>query len=369
MMQTNFMSRVLDRQRAIDRLVAEQAAELIYWKRSNTWSHDGSKSAAHHFSRQTGCSVSKARKLFTRSEKLSTMPATLSAYFNGDISTCRADLMISANANKLEELFQASEQELLDNVKILPFHQAQQFVDYWVEEAKESLREEGKVDDVDNRHASVLRSFDNGVDVTAWLDAIGGEIFATEFERQVQILWKQDEANPLSTRTVDQRRADALVEMARRSANFTTGGSSKALITVVMGIDSLKRSCELASGRVVTPGQVAPLLSEALIERIMFDNPSSIIDVSEKRLFVGAVRRAIEVRDKFCQDPSVCDLPAAKCQIDHISGLDQRRQNRNHQRPMPLPIPQRPKRHRPAVVLRRLRRSDITVQCTTQAGG
>ena len=204
------MSRVLDRQKAIDKLVAEQAAELIYWKRSNAWSYDGSKSAAHHFARETGCSVSKAKRLIARSEKLSTMPATLSAYFNGELSTCRADLMTMANADRLQEQFAEAEQDLLAAVKTLPFHKARQVIDRWIYEANESLAEDKKIDELDNRHASVLRGFDNGVDVSAWLDDIGGAIFATEFERQVQILWKQDQADPLSTRTNDQRRADAL---------------------------------------------------------------------------------------------------------------------------------------------------------------
>ena len=106
--------------------------------------------------------------------------------------------------------------------------------------------------------------------------------------------------------------------MAKRSAACQPGATTRPLITVVVGLDSLKRTCELESGRVVTPGQIAPLLSEALIERVVFNAPSRIIDVSERRLFTGAVRRAVEVRDSFCQDPSVCDVPASQCQIDHI---------------------------------------------------
>ena len=31
-----------------------------------------------------------------------------------------------------------------------------------------------------------------------------------------------------------------------------------------------------------------------------------------------ATRRAIEVRDRHCQHPSGCDVPAERCQIDHI---------------------------------------------------
>ena len=37
-----------------------------------------------------------------------------------------------------------------------------------------------------------------------------------------------------------------------------------------------------------------------------------------RRFFTGALRRAIEVRDRQCTHPSGCDVPAEECEIDHI---------------------------------------------------
>ncbi len=76
--------------------------------------------------------------------------------------------------------------------------------------------------------------------------------------------------------------------------------------------------CELATGTVIAPGQVVPLLSDAELERVVFDGPDRVIAVSRKRSFTGAVRRAIEVRDRYCQHPSGCDEPATRCDVDHI---------------------------------------------------
>jgi hypothetical protein len=76
--------------------------------------------------------------------------------------------------------------------------------------------------------------------------------------------------------------------------------------------------CELANGTVVTPGQIVPLLADADIEAILFDGPDRIISVSRRRRFTGALRRAIEVRDRHCQHPSGCDEPADRCDVDHI---------------------------------------------------
>ena len=51
----------------------------------------------------------------------------------------------------------------------------------------------------------------------------------------------------------------------------------------------------------------------------MFDGPSRVIDVGvRERFFTGALRRAIEVRDRHCQHRSGCDVPPDRCHIDHI---------------------------------------------------
>jgi len=77
------------------------------------------------------------------------------------------------------------------------------------------------------------------------------------------------------------------------------------------------RVCELAGGTVVTPGSLVPWLDDADIERVVFDGPSRVVDVGvRQRLFTGALRRAIEVRDRVCYH-DYCDIRAPRCQVDH----------------------------------------------------
>jgi hypothetical protein len=81
---------------------------------------------------------------------------------------------------------------------------------------------------------------------------------------------------------------------------------------------ALERVCELASGTVVTPGSLVPLLPWADVQRIVFEGPSRVIDVGpRRRLFTGATRVAIQARDRTCTHLS-CDVPAIRCEIDHI---------------------------------------------------
>ena len=64
------------------------------------------------------------------------------------------------------------------------------------------------------------------------------------------------------------------------------------------------------------------LLTEADVERVVFGAPSRVVDVGVKqRLFTGASRRAVEVRDLECIDDS-CDVPYGRCEVDHIQRFE-----------------------------------------------
>jgi hypothetical protein len=75
---------------------------------------------------------------------------------------------------------------------------------------------------------------------------------------------------------------------------------------------------ELFNRRVLTPGTAAAWLTQADIERVVFDGPSKVIDVGvQRRLFAGGTRRAVEVRDRECFQEA-CEAPAERLQVDHI---------------------------------------------------
>jgi Domain of unknown function (DUF222)/HNH endonuclease len=120
-------------------------------------------------------------------------------------------------------------------------------------------------------------------------------------------------------RTPAQRRHDALVEMARRAVTAPAEGKRpQPLVSVLVGYETFRgRVCELADRTVITPGTVASLLDEALIERVVFDGPSRVVDLGRARRFTGGVRRALDVLDRGCTHAG-CDIPAERCQGDHI---------------------------------------------------
>lgn len=119
-------------------------------------------------------------------------------------------------------------------------------------------------------------------------------------------------------RSPAQRRADALTELARRGAASPPGARRPApLVSVLVGYETFAgRVCELADGTVLAPSDVAALLDEAVIERAVFDGPARVLEVGEQRFFRGALRRAMELRDRICWHP-FCEEPAERCDGDH----------------------------------------------------
>ena len=97
-----------------------------------------------------------------------------------------------------------------------------------------------------------------------------------------------------TARSADAMRSSA---MAARSAGCPeTDKPARPLFTVLVGYDAFARTCELANGTVVTPGQLVQYLGEAEVERIVFAGPSRVVDVGvRRRVFTGATRRAVEV--------------------------------------------------------------------------
>ena len=64
----------------------------------------------------------------------------------------------------------------------------------------------------------------------------------------------------------------------------------RPLLTVLLGDEAFSRLCELGNGTVIAPGQLVPYLSEADIERIVYDPPNRKVEASHRRSFVGALR-------------------------------------------------------------------------------
>ena len=317
--------------RLTSRLASLRCGPTAEWDVRGVWADDNSKAPWARLAREQSLTSATAKREVGRAKKLKLMPGVAVAFAEGKLSVDQVDLLSRACQRDLEPIFTRDEQVLINELAGLRLTDAQRCVDYWIEQACTEVDKERSRPDPVGRRWQAVRTFDGHVDIRGWLDPVAGTEYLTELTSIEHELFEADwaaarteygpDALPAHLpRTSAQRHADAQVEMARRSRAFRQGRyhQPRPLLTVHVGLGTLHRLCELADGTVVSPGQIFPVLSEADVERIVFASPSRVIDVGvRQRFFTGALRRAIEVRDRHCQDPSGCDTPAECCDIDH----------------------------------------------------
>jgi len=298
------------------------------------WSHDGSKSAAAWLTHRCHTSRQAMQAQTRTARRLRAMPLTAAALRAGEIDDEHVQVLARvAGAARLavSGAFPKAEEQLVDFAKTLSFDDFVRAVRYWEQVVDPDGVENDAADDHAARYFHALTTFRDNIVLNGQLDPVAGAEFVTALERIETDLFKADwaEAKALHgddtraghlARNPGQRRADALVEMARRAmAAPADARKPEPLITVLVDYDTFAgRVCELLNGTVITPGQLAGLLTQADIERVVFDPKSRVLDVGHRnRLFTGALRHAIAIRDQHCTHHS-CDTPADHCHIDHI---------------------------------------------------
>ncbi len=335
------------------RLAVAFAELLAEWDTRRIWESDGSRSPAHRLARETRSSVGAARDDLRRARRIRHLPLGREAVAAGVLSIDHLDLLGHVNTPERRHLFARDEALLVRKCSELSHADGARVVRYWAGHADERLADEraaASATDTDPNgddaaaapddanappeaditdssephpptsgsrlHAS--RTLDEALVIDGTLDAIDGTIVENELNRLAEQIRLADRTAGID-RSPAQRRAAALVEMARRSATAPEHGRRpRPLFTVLVGERTLDRLCELSNGIVVTPGQLVAHLAEADIESVLFDGPSTVIAVSARRTFRGAVRRAVQVRDRRCRHRSDCDVPVDDCDIDHI---------------------------------------------------
>jgi len=319
----------IERQRA--RLEAIQAGLVGVWDARKVWAADGAKSAAAWLAHKAKAPAPAMRALVRFARRLAAMPHTAAAVRAGHIGAWEARLLADANRPEVAADFARDEEMLVGHARTLGLTDFGRAVRYWEQLADPDGAEARARDQHAARRAHLSKTMGGIRVLDAAFDPVGGAAFERVFRSIETDLFEADWAAARAqygpdvtvdrlVRSPAQRRHDTLVEMARRAGVAPRDGKApRPLVTVVIDYPSLLmgRICELGDGTVITPGQVHGLLSDADIERVVFGPRSRIIDVGRRtRLFKGALRRAIQVRDRHCTHPG-CDTPAEDCDIDH----------------------------------------------------
>jgi hypothetical protein len=317
--------------RCLARLDAVTTRASAAFDASGAWEATGARTAAAWLSVHCGVAPAAAHRRVHLGRALRHLPVAEQAWVAGEIDSSHVSMLAKARTPATEGALARDEEVLVEQAKRMRFGHFVRALAYWRYRADRDGCERDARRVRDERRLHLSKSFGgvfvgdlvldpvSGTIVSEALRRIEDELFAADWAEARQR--KSDDALPADLpRTASQRRADALVEMARRAGTAPKHGRRpEPLFTVVVGYETFAGPlCELADGTMVTPGTLVDWLGEAWVERVVFDGPSRVIDVGvARRLFTGATRRAIEVRDRECFH-ELCDQLAERCQIDHI---------------------------------------------------
>ncbi len=318
--------------RQLTRLESVTTNAVAAFDASGDWAADGAKTAAAWVA--TRCRLPRAagRRLVRRGRHLRHLPVVARAFEDGAITSAHLDLVGSIRRERTEQALARDEELLVSQAKRLRFEHFARAVAYWGQLADPDGTEDAAEARRGRRDVFLEPSFSGMYLGSITLDPVSGSIVSNELQRIERELFKADWARARQElgrqptvadlwRTPAQRRADALVEMATRSAVVRPEGirPPAPLFTVLVDWPTLAgRICELAEGVVVSPGELVDWLSVADLERAVM-GPGGRVEVgARQRLFTGATRRAIEVRDRECAHP-YCDVPGGRCEADHVT--------------------------------------------------
>ena len=311
---------------ARSRAEAFEAKVVSAWDAQCRWAGHGAKSAAAYLAHQRRVPAKACARSPKLARKLRAFPAVRLAWESGAIDTAHVERICKVDNRRVHDDLVADQVTITRWAMELAWKAFCAKLTEWLDEHDPDGPEpEGS----ESRRFHCSRTLDDRFALDGLLDPVGGSIFDRELRRLESKLWDADVAEardrlgyePLQhqlRRTPEQRRADALVLMAERSATGPEDGRRGAvLITVLVGHDSLAKVLELSNGVPLRAGQLVPWLDAAVVEQVLFDGPSTVVKVSKQRNFTGVVRKAVEVRDRGCQHPT-CDEPIDRCQADHI---------------------------------------------------
>lgn len=320
---------------------------------SKEWKATGALSAATRIAHLTGARVENVRWRVGLARKLRSMPHTVAAFERGEITIDHVGVLCRANLIALEAEFARDEETLVDKARTLPYDEFFTEVRQWRDIVDPEGAEKRALSNFEERRVHASATFEGMGRLDGWMDPIGFHEFDTELDRHYQRLLEADWAEARERlgdaatvhdlgRTAAQRRHDALVEMARASADHGGAGTAPTLRTTVVvdhatylvalarilaslrGEDPdhyrypFERRCEFADGTPVTPEQAVWTSIAGWLAVLAVAEDGHPLNYSrDRRLFAGAQRDASMLAFPTCRDRS-CRIRSIHCEIDHL---------------------------------------------------
>ncbi|MGI8686104.1 MAG: DUF222 domain-containing protein, partial [Acidimicrobiales bacterium] len=264
--------------RSLARLEAATTVATAALDASGEWRGTGARTASGWLSVCCRLPKSAASRRVHLGRALRHLPVAEQAWLAGDIGAAQVSLLAHARTPVTEEAMARDEALLVGKAKELRYSHFVRAMAYWSQHADPDGAEDTAAKQRDGRRFRYSESFEGMWFGDLVFDPVSGAIFADELERRYDELFAADWAEARARlgdaatvadllRSQQQRRADALLEMAIRSGTAPADGRRpEPLFTVLVGYETFAGPvCEMANGTVVTPGTLAQWLHQAWI--------------------------------------------------------------------------------------------------------
>lgn len=291
------------------------------------YAYDGALSASSWVAHRGHMSGGMARRRVKVARAAQSLPCLREAMAQGRLTLEQAALIVDARTPATEAAMERDEAALVTHAEELSVDAFARLLRRW----RELADSDGAHDDAADRARRFLRmsATIEGVWIVAGKpDAASGVVVADALERISEELYRGEErdfaqdAADGRPRLPSQRRADALVELARRASGADGQSSTVArpLISLVVHADDLVagHGGETDRGAVLSGRAVRRLTCDASIAPVVLNSLGEPIDLGRAmRVPSSAQRRALVVRDRGCVFPG-CDRPPGWCDAHHL---------------------------------------------------
>src|ERR1700676_5561496 len=264
--------RLFQRRRVIDLQEIAFARDAAEFAAGNAWDEDGSVSPIDWLRFNCHMNAGAAANAIAVGESLERMPESHQAVVDCEIGFAHLATM-ARTAEALDDLF--DEKILLEKAKenspgkfFYICHHARHAAD-----AKAYAAEQA--DQVEQRRLKLSRWMDGSVLISGQLDPIGGAAVLSMIEPLAR------KSGPDDDRCLEQRNADALVELA-------SGGGSQAQIQVTSSLETLvglagSPAAEMEFSLPVSSKTIERLACDSSIARVLLNSESLVIDVGRSK--------------------------------------------------------------------------------------
>jgi Domain of unknown function (DUF222) len=302
--------------RAIDRLEAEWLRRLRVF--DGRGADDEVLSIQCWVRQHCGLTPGAARERVSVARRLGDLPVASAAFAGGEISYAHARQISAASSDVSPAVWAEGEPILVEAARNLDPRRLSAVIAHWRHAVDPEAFVAAEIEARERRRFDISETFD----ATTVLD---GQLFGDDGAIVRTAIDAYDAPLPGDMRTPTQRRADALVELARQALNrgdAPTSGGERPHLNAYVPLATLElragaEAAELDWGAPISGEGARRLACDAGVSRIITDGKSEPLDVGRRtRTIPAALRRAVIARDRRCVTPG-CDRPPGWCEVHH----------------------------------------------------